>query len=281
MHDYKLVCASYLLYDGQQPCQACTGGAHYHCLQKKCVKDSCMKSLLNMVEMYLHHRILHIYDIVDIYISPSMFLKGMLKKMGAKQNTVVVPNFIDANEYKPVYSNKGYVLYFGRLSREKGLHALLRAVQGLNIEVHVVGSGPCEKELIDTAKRMRLSNVRFCGYLTGEPLHQEIANALCVVLPSEWYENNPRSMLESFAFGKPVIGADIGGIPELMGKGTHGFMFRPGDHERLRAHVQYCASHPTEIITMGRAARAYVEAHHNPDIYYKKLMKIYHSVVTA
>lgn len=281
MHDYKLVCASYLLYDGQQPCQACGHGKHYNCFLKRCVKNSRAKSLLNMVEMYLHHKILHIYDTIDIFISPSMFLKGMLQKMGFKEKTVVIPNFIDTEKYNSEYSHNGYMLYFGRLSGEKGLHTLLRAARGLNVEVHIVGSGPYEKELVDTAKRMRLSNVRFCGYLSGEPLHQEIANALCVVLPSEWYENNPRSVLEAFACGKPVIGADIGGIPELVKNRERGLLFTPGDRDQLRDHIEYCMRHPDDMIRMGTNARQYVLEKHDPEDYYNNLMRVYTALIKA
>jgi glycosyltransferase involved in cell wall biosynthesis len=281
MHDYKLVCASYLLYDGQQPCRACTGGSYYHCFQKKCVKGSRTKSFLNMIEMYLHHKVLHSYDIIDICISPSMFLKGMLQKMRFKKDVIVVPNFIGSQEFVPEYTNKGYLAYFGRLSGEKGLFTLLDAVKGLSIGLHIIGSGPCERALKESAQRLRLSNVQFLGYLTGKALYKEIADALCVVLPSEWYENNPRSILEAFAFGKPVIGAEIGGIPELIGDEEHGLLFTPGNHEQLHAKIEYCLSHTDEIKRMGKAARLYVEDFHSPEKHYSELMGVYNSVIKA
>jgi glycosyltransferase involved in cell wall biosynthesis len=279
MHDYKLVCASYLLHDGRIPCHACGDGKYYRCLIKKCVKSSRVKSMLNTIEMYFHHKALHIYDTVDIFISPSMFLKEMLRKMGFTQRIVVIPNFINAKSYCSVHSKNGYFLYFGRLTKEKGLYTLLRAVQRLDIDIHIVGTGPCETELKQLAADLGIRNVQFRGHLLGEPLFKEIAGARCIVLPSEWYENNPRSMLEAFAFGKPVIGADIGGIPELMGKGEHGFLFTPGSHEELREKIEYCLSHPDDVKRRGRAARLYVENYHNQEKYYEKLMDTYAAAI--
>ena len=275
MHDYKMVCASYLMLHAQHPCQACSHGKYYHCLLKKCVRGSRAMSMLNTVEMYLHHRVLHVYDTVDIFISPSMFLKEMLRTMGFRRKIIVIPNFIDTEFYEPLYSNKGYILYFGRLSKEKGLHTLFRALQGSAIEVHIAGSGSCEGELRSLARDLRLDAVQFLGYLSGKPLHNEIVNALCVVLPSEWYENNPRSVLEAFAFGKPVISADIGGIPELVKHDERGLLFTPGDGDQLRSHIEYCVTHPKEAIRMGMNARQYVLDKHNPEDYYDTLMNVY------
>lgn len=279
MHDYKLVCASYLLYNDGEICQACIGKSFYHCFFRKCVKDSRMKSLLNMIEMYLHHDILHIYDSIDIFISPSIFLKNMLHNMGFTKRIRVIHNFINTKNIQPQYYGKGYLVYFGRLSREKGLHTLLRAVQDIDIEVHIVGVGTYRDELMTFAKEHNLQHVIFKGYLTGNALAKEIANACFVVLPSEWYENNPLSVLEAFAYGKPVIGANIGGIPELIGEDKRGMMFTPGDHGQLHACIEYLLSHPEDVICRGRAARLYVEKYHNSVTYYQNLMKIYESVI--
>jgi glycosyltransferase involved in cell wall biosynthesis len=275
IHDYKLVCASYLLYAGGKPCRACSGKRYYHCMLKKCVKDSFAKSTLNTIEMYLHHKMLHIYDKIDIFISPSIFLKDMLYIMGFSGRITVIPNFIDSTKIEPNYNSKGYLLYFGRLSGEKGLYTLLHAVQGLDREVHIVGTGPYEAELIDIVKKNDMQHVRFLGYLTGEKLQNEVVNALCVIQPSEWYENNPRSVLEAFAYGKPVIGTSIGGIPELVTDHQTGLTFEPGNADDLREKIRYVLEHKHETVEMGRNARKLIEANFHPANHYASLMKIY------
>ena len=124
MRDYKLVCASYSMLVGGKPCELCKRGRYYFCFLKKCVKGSYGKSLLNTIEMYLHHKVFNIYSLIDIYISPSIFLKDKVKELGFKQKVEYLPNFIDLKDFVPDYNCGDEFCYFGRLSKEKGLFIL-------------------------------------------------------------------------------------------------------------------------------------------------------------
>ncbi len=275
MRDYKLVCPSYSMLAGGKPCEDCAGGSYYNCILRKCVKNSRLKSFINTAEMYLHHKILNIYDIVDIYISPSVFLKEKVAEMGFKKEVRCLPNFVDTNEFKEDFSFGRELCYFGRLSPEKGVGTLIESFRGLEANLKIIGSGPLEKELKDKVEKENITNVRFLGYRTGDDLKREIKDSIAAIIPSECYENNPRSVLESFAVGRPVIGARIGGIPELVQDGVTGCTFNTGDASDLREKILSLINSPDNVKSMGRRARKFIEEKFNPEKHYKKLMDIY------
>ncbi len=234
------------------------------------------------MEMNLHHKVLGIYDNVDIFISPSQFLKDKLEELGFEKKIVHIPNFIDTKRFKPIEveeCNENSIVYFGRLSSEKGLMTLLEAVKILNLEsdimVNIIGDGAIKGELEEKAKTESMDNVRFLGYMKGEKLYNEIRKSQIVVIPSEWYENNPISVLEAFALEKPVIGSRIGGIPELVKDGETGYTFEPGNAEDLSEKIKTLLSDDSLRIEMGQNARRFVEIELNPEKHYQKLMKIY------
>ncbi|MFH0926568.1 MAG: glycosyltransferase family 4 protein [bacterium] len=276
MHDYKLVCPSYTMLLNGIPCEKCKKGNFYFCLVNKCTKNSCLKSLISTIELYLHHKILNIYGLVNTYISPSKFLKSKCEEMGLKQKIEYLPNFVNAEEYKPSYNwSEGSILFFGRLSEEKGLFTLVEAIKGLDIKLKIIGEGLIKETLEKRVKNKGIDNVQFLGYKTGEELKNEIRNSMFVVLPSEWYENNPRSVIEAFALGKPTIGAKIGGIPELVRDNQTGLTFEPGDSNDLRSKIECLFNSPEKIVAMGKNARAFVEKELTAEKHYTKLIEIY------
>lgn len=280
MRDYKLVCPVYTMFVDGDVCEKCKNGKYYWCFVKKCTKNSYAKSLVNTLEMYLHHKVLHIYEKIDIFISPSKFLAEKVKEMGFKNQVFVLPNFVWTDEFFPEYSwQENSICYFGRLSFEKGLITLIEAVKGLKVKLKIIGEGPLSDDLKSKVKREIINNVEFLGHKTGEELYNEIRNSMFVVLPSECYENNPRSVLESFALGKPVIGARIGGIPELVIDNYTGLTFEPKNVEDLREKIMYLQKNHEKIIEMGKNARKFVEENNNPENYYQGLMEIYKKAI--
>ena len=227
LHDYKMVCTSYNLLVEERPCEVCVRGNFYKAILHRCVKDSYYKSALAAMEMYLHHTLMDIYDKVDIFISPSIFLKDKLIEMGFKKEIIYLPNFINIERFdqinenlKEEYEPERSFVYFGRLTHGKGLNTLIEAANLLMINnthdkiyVKIIGEGVLMHELQDLVKDTSIHNVTFLGYLTGDKLYSEIMKSIAVVIPSEWYENNPMAVIEAFALHKPVIGSSIAGIP--------------------------------------------------------------------
>lgn len=282
LHDYKMVCASYLLMAHGEICEACANGRYHKCFQKQCVKNSLAKSVLNTIEMYFHHTVRHIYDTVTTFISPSLFLKHKLHTMGFRRNIEVLPHFVSASDYDPFYgSEEESVVYFGRLSREKGLDVLLDATEETSVQLKIIGTGPQRQHLEQRVAKRKTKNVVLGGFKTGSALHGEIRKAMCVVVPSEWYENSPRAILESFALGKPVIGSRIGGIPELVRDDETGWTFRTGDAHDLRGKILSCFTQKARLLTMGKRARDFVVKKHNANVHYKRLMSIYEEAVRS
>lgn len=277
MHDYKLVCGSYSMLAHGKPCEACRGGRFYQCFIKGCVKDSRPKSLLNTIEMYLHHGLLHIYDLVDVFISPSRFLKQKVESMGFTRPVQVLPNFIHPDEFRPCYEpQESTICYVGRLSKEKGLATLLDAKKRLPaVRLKIIGDGPLRANLEEKARIEGIANVEFAGHRPGSELKEAVRGSLFAVLPSECYENNPRSIIEAFALGKPVVGARIGGIPELVSDGKTGLTFRSADADDLAQKIRTLAGQPQLVARMGCNARRFVEEELNPQKHYEGLMRIY------
>ncbi len=282
LHDYKLVCASYLLMAHGKICEACANGRYHKCFQKQCVKGSLPKSLLNTIEMYFHHTIRHIYDCVKTFVSPSHFLRDKLHEMGFQGKIAILPHFVSTDDYDPFYgSEEESLVFFGRLSHEKGLDVLLEATEETSVQLKIIGDGPLRHCLEQSAAKRKMKNVVFVGYKTGSALHSEIRKAMCVVVPSEWYENSPRAILESFALGKPVIGSRIGGIPELVKDEETGWTFRTGDAHDLRNKILSCFVKKAELLTMGKRARDFVVEKHNPSVHYERLMAIYEDAMRS
>lgn len=277
LHDYKMCCPSYSMLAGGEVCESCKGGRYYNCFLKKCFKDSRWKSLLVTIEMMLHHHIMHIYDLADTLISPSMFLKNKMGEMGFKGKITYLPNFIDAESISPQYgAQDGSLIYFGRLSPEKGLETLIDAVKGMKgVTLKIAGDGPIEEAIKTKLAEEGISNIRLMGRMAGKDLYDEIRKSAAAVMPSEWYENNPRAVLEAFALGKPVVGSRIGGIPELVKGQETGLLFEPKDVQGLRDKIGYLLSDPGLIEKMGKNARELVVREYNAEDHYSRLIDLY------
>ena len=280
LHDYKLVCASYLMLR-EDACELCKDNKYYYCFLKRCFKGSALKSLLATAEMILHHKVMRVYELIDLFLSPSMFLKNKIEEMGFKGKIEYLPNFIEAKDIIPQFDwRENSIIYFGRLSPWKGILTLIEAVKCIpNVLLKIIGDGPLRDAIISKIEKEKISNVRLIGHKGRKDLEDEIKRCRGVVVPSEWYENNPRVILEAFALGKPVIGSRIGGIPELVKDGMTGLLFEPKNVKGLRNRIEELLSGGDRIIEMGKNARKMVEDDFNEDKHYGSLINIYDQVI--
>lgn len=283
MHDYKLVCAAYSMLSKGAPCEKCAGGAYHQCFLTGCVKGSKAKSLLNTVEMYLHHKILNIYKYIDLFISPSRFLKDKVQSMGFDRPVEVLPNFINITDYQPRFeAGEQTICYIGRLSSEKGVPTLIEALKLLpQVHLKIIGDGPLRVELETKVTSSGMKNVSFLGHCSGDQLKEEIRTSRFAVCPSECYENNPRSVIETFALGKPVVGARIGGIPELVRDHETGLTFQHGNVTDLVEKITDLMAAPERCVAMGRRARQWAEQELTSDKHYDRLMCLYRRVLDS
>lgn len=280
LHDYKMVCPVYTMLARDGICERCRNGRFYQCLLKKCAKGSFFRSLVSTAEMYLHRQLLHTDRIVDLFISPSQFLRAKLTEMGFRGSIRHLPNSIDVNEYSPSYSfTEQSIVYFGRLSAEKGLLTLIDAVDGLPLTCKIIGEGPLRPTLEGQARQRGIKNLLFLGHMDHDQLKRELSGAMFVVAPSEWYENNPVSIIEAFACGKPVVAAQIGGIPELVEHQKTGLLFSSGDVDGLRDGIMQLSASPDCISDYGRNARARAEKYFSRTRYAEDLLGIYREAI--
>ena len=232
-HDYQLVCPNHMLRNPitHRNCEKCIGGRYVHCTMDQCIHGSTLRSFLGSVEAFLY-KALKTYRLIDTVICPSFFLQEkILTNPRLKGKTIVLHNPIDrVQQTEP--AKEDYVLYIGRFSEEKGFRTLIDACRHLaDIPFVFAGRGLLEAE---TAGIHNINNV---GFQTGAALENLVRKAKFSVCPSEWYENCPLSVMESQMYGTPVLGADIGGIPELIDIGRTGELFRSGDSGDLQEKI--------------------------------------------
>lgn len=313
-HDYILLCPAYTMVNGRgEVCDACLDRHFMHATKNVCVKGSRAKSALATMEaefLKFHHS----YDKIDLIIAPSQFMKDKLDEGGFAGKTVAMQNFLTdlqmamgtrvANTHKFEDAKAGsrpYFLFFGRLSKEKGILTLVKAflqAAGLANEsadtqsddqsarvlpdtwdLHIVGEGPergAIEQLIASAGPQVTSRIHLLGYKSGEELQREVGNARFTVLSSEWRENMPYSGLESLAAQTPVIGANIGGIPELVVEGKTGFRFESGDLDSLTVALRRAVNvDESRYDTMQRQCDQYVQKRCRQSGYVEKLEQVY------
>lgn len=284
VHDYKLICPNYQLFSHGQICESCKPHKYCQCVKKKCFKDSRAKSSLAALEMFIHHSVLKIYERgVDTFITPSNFMKEKLVSWGrSADNIKVITNPFDPQmSLEPDEKRataEDYLLYFGRLSEEKGLKVLIEAAALTGVKLKFAGTGPQMPELDALAKKINTS-LEFLGFKGGEELKQIILKARAVIIPSIWLENMPLSLLEALNLGKVVIASNIGGIPEIIKDGDNGLLFKPGDVNDLAKTIKKLDNMSgSEKEKMAQNAQLSV-SHYDENSNLKQVLDIYNGLV--
>ena len=268
-HDYNLVCPNHMLNNPntKENCEKCLGGHFINCTKGKCIHGSVSKSAIGTLEGY-YWKIRWTYKYISAVVCCSEFMK---KKMDTNPlfagKTIALHNFIDKVEWKDI-EKKNYVLYFGRFSEEKGIGTLIDVCKSLpDIQFIFAGTGPLEDKI------KGVPNIKNVGFKIGLELEMLVREARFSIYPSEWYENCPFSVMESQMYGTPVLGADIGGIPELIQVGETGELFRPGDKADLKRKIVELWSDQAKTAEYSRNCKDI--SFDDIDTYYKKIMKIY------
>jgi glycosyltransferase involved in cell wall biosynthesis len=275
-HDLKILCPAYTMLSNGRVCEACKGGKVWNVAMRKCIKGSVALSSLIALEAMVHGALKSYSSNVDRVVTPSRFYRDKFIEWGWPASQLLyVPNYVDASQFEPEYGRGEYFFYFGRLVRDKGVHTLIRSAADADVPLLIAGTGPHVAEFKELAANLG-ARVKFLGFRSGDGLHDLIRNARAVVLPSEWYENAPISLLEAYAFGTPVIGADIGGIPEMISAGETGWLFESGSTESLIQVLNKVNQlSEGELAAAGRAARHHVERHYTPAIYQESMQQLY------
>jgi glycosyltransferase involved in cell wall biosynthesis len=274
LHNYRLMCLpGTFLLDGAI-CERCLGSSTLSGVRYRCYRDSVAASGVLATSIQLH-RAVHSFDGIDRFLAVSAFVKAKYVQAGfAPDRVSIKPNFS-----WPMTIRRGagdYCLYLGRLAHEKGVDTLLEAFRGRTEELVVVGDGP-------EAERLRSSappNVHFRGLLRPDEIDDVLSRASAVLVPSIWYEPAPRSVVEAFAAGIPVVASRIGGLPELVRDGESGFLVGPGDSAAWAAAVDRLGR-PGEAERLGEGAWRLWDEYYRPERALENLESEYAAVVAA
>ncbi|MDZ7333738.1 MAG: glycosyltransferase [candidate division KSB1 bacterium] len=285
VHQYKLVCPNYRFYieHKNQICERCLPKKFYQPILTRCHKNSLAASLLISLEAYCHHWLGTYRKHVRLFHTPSAFMKRMLVAGGIDAQKIehhFLVTWLDQFPFSPHYED--YFVYLGRLSPEKGVMTLLKAMTRIKkSKLMIIGDGAQRPELERFARDHGISNVQFAGYKNKNEVKELLSHAAFTVVPSEWYENSPLVIYEAFAMGKPVIGATIGGITEFIEPNKDGLHFPAGDDRVLAECIQSLLDQPKKVAELGRHARDKAERFFAPEEHYQWLSRVYERILTA
>ena len=239
LHDYKLICPAYHFYTPQNGvCERCRGGRQWRCLTNRCTQGPLAMDALYALEGWIQWHGGALRSAVARFVGPCRFIVDKFAEHGfPREKLRYVPNFFESADDAPAAADEvaalrqargRHILYFGRLSPEKGVDVLIDAAAAANAPLTIVGDGP-QRDALERQARALGARCLFTGHLKGAALWAEVEAATAVALPSLWYEIAPKSVLEAQARGKPVVTTRIGGLPELVEDGENGLLVEPGD----------------------------------------------------
>ncbi len=277
LHDFGFICPHNLLLDGKMNiCERCVNGSSLNCIIHKCNRNNIVLSALSSFEYIFQQAFFPFDKYFDTIIAVSRFSQE--KHLESRKFNWEIKHlynfFPDLKLTKPNHFKGDYMLFFGRLSKEKGIETLINTWQSNNIKtkLKVVGTG----ELLEKYKNIKYKNVEFLGFKNGDELTSLIKNASFVIIPSEVQENNPLTIIESYSFGKPVIASNVGGIPEIVLNYKTGFLFEMGNADDLSEKIKLAKkTSPKEYLKMSQNARNFAEEHFDEDKHYNALIAIY------
>ena len=272
LHNFRLLCPQAMFLREGKVCEACMGAIPWRGVVHGCYRNSKVQSavLAGMVSL---HRLLGTWQHkVTRYIALNEFCRQKFINGGLPAARVVIKaNFVDFP--RPAVTQRADFLFVGRLSAEKGVDVLAQAARQTQVQIHVAGTGPEQRQL------EQISNVQLLGALSTDDVRRRMSDSLALVLPSVWYENFPRTLVEAFGCGLPVIASRLGALAELVEDGVTGLLFNPSDADDLADKLQWAHAHPEQMRAMGEAARAKYEAFYTAEKNYQQLVAIYRDAI--
>lgn len=287
VHDYQLISPSVVMYHDGGICEVCKRDKYYKAVFHKCVKKSYLATLMSVITLYFQNFNNLYSKRINVFITPSIFMKNKLIEYGYPKNKIkCISNFLFSQ--RNVVNDKileRYVLYFGRICEAKGIYLVLNAAEQLpNVNFKVAGNfedSLVRKNIFNQITANKIRNIDFLGFKKGSELKKLISHSQFVVIPSLWYENQPYSVLESFAMRKTVVAVNMGGVPELVDNKVNGLLFDPKDSTKFANEISKLWNNKKMAKKMGLNAYEKVNRKHSSMLHYKSIMAIYNRIAKS
>ncbi|MDE6333493.1 MAG: glycosyltransferase family 4 protein, partial [Muribaculaceae bacterium] len=217
---------------------------------------------------------------INAFVVPSTFTISKLQQYGIPAEKLIhIPTFFNSNAKRPEPSYRPFFLYVGRIEKQKGLATLIKAFENTDMHLRIIGfSNDGYEEKLKASLNGKRHNIEFMGRMTFDEIIPYLNSCLATVVPSEWYDNFPNAILESFAYSKPVIATDFGSMKELVANNITGYTFPYADADALRSHARHLLDNPAEARRMGAEARRLIDTEYSPDSHYKALMQVLNTI---
>lgn len=290
LHDCFLICPIMTLVKGSgELCEKalCKGFNKFYCTINNCSVSNIKRANFTLALFSFINKFTGYDKHIVKFITPSDALRNLMIENNndiTPDKIITINNFLSDEEFgniQPNYENKGYFLYIGRLSHEKGVQYLLEAIKDLprDIEFHIVGKGPEEDKLKEYAEENHLDNVKFLGHKSREEIKEEYQNCISTILPCNWFEIFGMTNVESFINGKPVIASNIGGIPEIVENDINGLLFEPANVKQLKECILKYWNNPDLVIQHGKNGYEKAKIQYSEERYYNELVNLYNDVL--
>ena len=278
--DYQYICPNALLYsDTRGICEDCLSGKYVNCIKYKCVLNSYIYSGLKLLAKILSE-LLGITKKIDAFVVPSLFTLSKMNQYGIPSEKLIhIPTFFNIKEniYEIIY--KPFVLYIGRIEKDKGLMTLIKAFENTDYNLKIIGfSNNKYEDELKTYLQDKKHDIEFLGSMEFDEIESYLSSCLCTVLPSEWYDNFPNAILESFAYKKSVIATNIGSLPELVKDNETGLTFDYASVDMLRTKIEYIFNNQSEAQRMGENAYQVLLNDYSSEKHYSMLMELFNSL---
>lgn len=275
--DFQYMCPNALFYNDRcGVCEDCLKGKRMSCVKYRCVLNSPVYSAIKMAAKWLHD-VMHITKKIDAFVVPSSFTLERLKEYGIPQNKLnYIPTFFNLKEIDPEVEYKPFILFVGRIEKQKGLMTLIKAFENTEYNLKIIGfsNDGYEDELKNYLKGKK-HNIEFLGRKNFEEIVPYLKSCLCTTVPSEWYDNFPNVILESFAYKKAVIATDFGSLPELVHENQTGLTFKYADINDFRSKIKFMFENVDRAKFMGENGYQHVITSYSPQQHYKQLMELF------
>ena len=275
--DFQYMCPNALFYnDRTGVCEDCLKGKRWSCVKNKCVLNSTVYSGIKMAAKWLHD-VMGVARKVDAFVVPSEFTLEKLREYGIPSEKLHhIPTFFNLKEESPLVEYKPFVLFVGRIEKQKGLMTLVRTFEELPYNLKIIGfSNDGYENELKRELEGKEHHVEFLGRKTFEEIVPYLKSCLFTVTPSEWYDNFPNVVLESYAYKKAVVATDFGSLKYMVNDGETGLKFKYADINDFRQKIRYMFEHQEEAKQMGENGYKLIETKYSPEVHYNTLMALF------